>query len=63
MSDSIDNSVDVDKSMESYVRRYANDRDSISNIEDTITETIIGAESADDKYLDDYMRRYLNDNA
>lgn len=52
-----------DKNLENYFRRYANDRNSISKIENNILETAVTGELADDKYMDDYLRRYLNDNA
>lgn len=49
--------------IENYMRRYVNDRDTISDVEDHVTEVIATSELDDDKHMSDYVRRYINDNA
>ena len=50
-----------DTHLENYVRRYANDRDDLSEIEDAVTEAVPVSETSDDVHLEDYIRRYGND--
>lgn len=52
-----------DAKLENYIRRYMNDRDEISTIEVTVSESDTAEGSANDQHAEDYIRRYLNDNA
>lgn len=51
-----------DEHFENYIRRYTNDRDSLSVIENINTESASVGETTDDGHTESYMRRYLNDN-
>ena len=48
--------------LENYMRRYANDRDEVSETESiTPSETTPVGETSDNNHLEDYFRRYGND--
>lgn len=52
----------TDQHLDNYYRRYANDRDTLSVIENTVTEAAPVGEMSDDSHFETYLRRYTNDN-
>lgn len=51
-----------DEHLENYYRRYANDRDILSVIENSNSEAAGVDETSNDNNFETYLRRYINDN-